>query len=105
MKTALERAGVEPGEVAAVWANRSGLEVADQAEAKAIERVLGPDVKVLAPKLRLGEPMGAGASVSAALAMKGWQEGDEEKSPKGPVLVNALSLGGTNFSVLLRPID
>jgi 3-oxoacyl-[acyl-carrier-protein] synthase II len=105
MRTALERAGVEPGEVAAVWANRSGLEFADQAEAKAIERVLGSDVKVLAPKLQLGEPMGAGASISVALALKGWQEGDEEKSPKGPVLVNALSLGGTNFSVLLRPID
>ncbi|HEX2232846.1 MAG TPA: beta-ketoacyl-[acyl-carrier-protein] synthase family protein [Thermoleophilaceae bacterium] len=105
MRTALERAGVEPGEVVAVWANRCGLEVADQAEARAIERALGADVKVLGPKLKLGEPMGAGASISAALAMKGWQEGDEERSPKGPVLVNALSLGGTNFSVLLRPIE
>ncbi|MEJ7783961.1 MAG: beta-ketoacyl-[acyl-carrier-protein] synthase family protein [Solirubrobacteraceae bacterium] len=103
MRGALERAGVEPGEVAAVWANRCGLGIADEAEAKAIERVLGAEVPVMAPKLGLGEPMGAGASLLAALALKGWQEGDAERSPKGPVLVNSMSLGGTNFSVVLAP--
>ncbi len=104
MRGALERAGVEPGAVAAVWANRCGLTVADEAEAKAIERVLGSEVPVMAPKLLLGEPMGAGASLGVALALKGWQEGDAERSPKGPVLVNSLSLGGTNFSVVLAPL-
>ena len=58
---------------------------------------------MIAPKLMLGEPMGAGASLNAALALKGWQEGDEENSPAGPVLVNSLSLGGTNFSLVLTP--
>jgi 3-oxoacyl-[acyl-carrier-protein] synthase II len=57
----------------------------------------------MAPKLLLGEPMGAGASLGMALALKGWQAGDAEKSPEGPVLVNSMSLGGTNFSVLLTP--
>ena len=65
--------------------------------------MLGADVPVMAPKLLLGEPMGAGASLAAALALKSWQEGDEERSPRGPVLVNAVSLGGTNFSIVLAP--
>jgi 3-oxoacyl-[acyl-carrier-protein] synthase II len=99
MRVALERAGVDPGDVKAIWASRSGLGVADQAESKAIERVFGGDAKVIAPKLLLGEPMGAGAS----LALKGWQEGDEEGSPRGPVVVNSTSLGGTNFSIVLGP--
>ena len=103
MRTALERAGVEPEAVKAVWAARCGLKVFDDAEAAAIERVLGSDAKVIAPKLLLGEPMGAGVSLCAALALKGWQEGDEDASPKGPILVNGASLGGTNFSIVLAP--
>jgi len=87
----------------AVWAARCGLKVVDEAESKAIERVLGDGVRVIAPKLKLGEPMGAGASLNAALALKGWQEGDEDASPQGPILVNSTSLGGTNFSIVLAP--
>jgi 3-oxoacyl-[acyl-carrier-protein] synthase II len=105
MRIALERAGVEPGQVAAVWTAKTGLAPADAAEDAAIDRLFGGDVPRMAPKLKLGEPMGAGPSLSAALAMKGWQEGDEEKSPKGPVVVNATSLGGTNFSVVLAPVS
>jgi 3-oxoacyl-[acyl-carrier-protein] synthase II len=105
MRAALERAGVEPGDVAAVWAARCGLTALDEAEAKAIERVFGGEVPVLAPKLKLGEPMGAGLSLGVALALKGWQEGDEERSPRGPVIANGASLGGTNFSVVLAPPD
>jgi len=103
MRLALERAGVEPSAVSAVWTSRCGLQVADDAEAKAIERVLGSSARVIAPKLLLGEPMGAGPSLCVALALKGWQEGDEEGSPSGPVLVNGVSLGGTNFSIVLGP--
>jgi 3-oxoacyl-[acyl-carrier-protein] synthase II len=105
MRLALERAGVDPGDVVAVWANRNGLAAADDAEAKAIERVFGADVPVLAPKLLLGEPMGAGASLATVLALEGWSRGDDAHSPKGPVVVNSLSLGGTNFSVVLAPAD
>jgi 3-oxoacyl-[acyl-carrier-protein] synthase II len=106
MRLALERGGVEPGSVKAVWSGKSGLGIADGAEDKAIGRLFGDaGVKVLAPKLLLGEPMGAGASLATALALKGWQEGDEEHSPRGPVLVNSTSLGGTNFSILLAPLE
>jgi 3-oxoacyl-[acyl-carrier-protein] synthase II len=105
MRAALERAGVEPGDVAAIWATSCGLPVVDEAEAKAIERVFGEGAKVIAPKLKLGEPMGAGASLNAALALKGWQKGDEEGSPQGPVVVNSASLGGTNFAIVLAPMS
>jgi len=99
MALALERAGVPASEIAAVWAARCGLALADEAEAKAIERLLGPDVKVNAPKLLLGEPMGAGASLNVALAIAAWEHGQDV----GPVLVNSTSLGGTNFAIVLAP--
>jgi 3-oxoacyl-[acyl-carrier-protein] synthase II len=105
MRLALERAGVSPSDVVAVWGNRNGLEIADEAEAKAIERLLSPAVPVLAPKLLFGEPMGAGAALATALALEGWARGDEAHSPRGPVLVNSLSLGGTNISIVLAPFE
>jgi 3-oxoacyl-[acyl-carrier-protein] synthase II len=101
MRLALEHAGVPARELAAVWATRCGLAVADEAEAKAIERVLGTDVKVNAPKLLLGEPMGAGASLSVALALAAW----EHDTDVGPVLINSTSLGGTNFAIVLAPCE
>jgi 3-oxoacyl-[acyl-carrier-protein] synthase II len=103
MRIALERAGVEPGQVVAVWMAKSGLAAVDGAEDAAVGRLLGEGVPRMAPKLQLGEPMGAGPSLSAALALKGWQEGDVEKSPRGPIVVNGTSLGGTNFAVVLAP--
>jgi 3-oxoacyl-[acyl-carrier-protein] synthase II len=99
MRLALDLAGVPPQELAAVWAARCGLSVADEAEAKALERVFGADVKINAPKLALGEPMGAGASLSMALAISAW----EHDSDVGPVLVNSTSLGGTNVAIVLAP--
>jgi 3-oxoacyl-[acyl-carrier-protein] synthase II len=99
MRQALERSGVSAGELAAVWSARCGLAVADEAEAKALERVLGGGVKVNAPKLLLGEPMGAGPSLSVTLALAAWEHGEDV----GPVLVNSTSLGGTNFAIVLAP--
>jgi len=99
MRLALTRSAVPAEELAAVWATRCGLGVADEAEAKAIERVLGADVRVNAPKLLLGEPMGAGASLSIALAIAAW----EHDTDVGPVLINSASLGGTNFAIVLAP--
>jgi 3-oxoacyl-[acyl-carrier-protein] synthase II len=82
-----------------VWASRCGLAVADEAEAKAIERLVGEDIKVNAPKLLLGEPMGAGAPLNVALAIAAWEHGQDI----GPVLINSASLGGTNFAIVLAP--
>jgi 3-oxoacyl-[acyl-carrier-protein] synthase II len=105
MRGALDAAGLSPGDVVAVWSGKTGLSEADAAEDAAIGRVFGSDggPKVLAPKLKLGEPMGAGAQLSVVLALAGWRRGDSEHSPKGPILVNSTSLGGTNFSIALVP--
>jgi len=99
MVLALERAGVDRSEVTAIWSAASGLTAADESERAAIHRVFGDDANVLAPKVFLGEPIGAGGSLNAALALLSWQHG----APAGPVLVNSLSLGGTNFSIVLAP--
>jgi len=106
MTLALERAGVAPRDVVAVWGSATGLTVADRAEARAVARVFGADAPppVIAPKLALGEPMGAGGPLCAALALEGWRRGEEEGSPRGPVLVNSTSLGGTNLSFVLAPL-
>jgi 3-oxoacyl-[acyl-carrier-protein] synthase II len=104
MRGALEQAGLTPQEVVAVWSSRCGLTVPDAAEDAAIARLFGDaPPAVRSPKLSLGEPIGAGAPLSVALALAGWKEGDEEGSPKGPILVNSTSLGGTNFAIALVP--
>jgi 3-oxoacyl-[acyl-carrier-protein] synthase II len=103
MRGALERAGVRAHDVAAIWANRCGLRVIDEAEEAAIAAVFADPPVVISPKLALGEPMGAGGALNAALALKGWEQGDAGLSPRGAVVVNSCSLGGTNFSIVLSP--
>ncbi|HET8627095.1 MAG TPA: beta-ketoacyl-[acyl-carrier-protein] synthase family protein [Thermomicrobiales bacterium] len=102
MRLALAGAGAEPGDVAAVWANATGQRVVDAAEAAAIAR-LGVDAPVIAAKRGLGEPMGAGGALSAALALEGWRQGATDRAPAGLILVNSCSLGGTNFSLAIAP--
>lgn len=100
MRLALEHAGVQPGELAGIWANAAGLEKADGPEALATSRLAGAQsVPVHAPKRTLGEPAGAGAQLAALLAVTGWDNG----LASGPVLINSSSLGGTHISIVLRP--
>jgi 3-oxoacyl-[acyl-carrier-protein] synthase II len=104
MELAMEQAGLAPQDIVAVWSAKSGLELADAAEAAAIARVFGDaSPRVLTPKLTLGEPMGAASTLGLAIALTGWREGHVDESPKGPILVNGMSLGGTNFSIALVP--
>ncbi|WP_198942979.1 beta-ketoacyl-[acyl-carrier-protein] synthase family protein [Actinophytocola xanthii] len=91
MRAALAEAGVDARELAAVWANASGLASVDRPELAAVERV-APGVRVETPKQVLGEPVGAGAQLAIALAT--------QESP-GPVLVNSSSLGGTHVSLVV----
>ena len=102
MRLALERAGLEPADVATVWSSQSGLESADLAERQALARVFGAGDRpgILAPRMILGEPMGAGAPLSAALAAEGWTRGERP----GPALVTSSSLGGTHFSIILGQV-
>ncbi|MEW1720667.1 beta-ketoacyl-[acyl-carrier-protein] synthase family protein [Streptomyces sp. NPDC093109] len=100
MRGALAAAGTETGRLTAIWANAAGLVPVDRPEARALARLAAPHgCPVESPKRILGEPVGAGAQLSAALALTGWREG----GPAGPVLVNSSSLGGTHISLVLSP--
>jgi 3-oxoacyl-[acyl-carrier-protein] synthase II len=99
MRIALEQAELSPSDVRAVWASAAGLGAADRPEERAIRRVFGDGADVRAPRVRLGEPIGAGALVNAVLALKAWEAGES----RGPVLVNSSSLGGTHFAIVLGP--
>ncbi len=102
MRGALRRAGVEAADVGCVWSGLTGHRVADRAELAAIERLFGDGVAVEAPRLALGEPMGAGGSLNAALALLAWSEPDSRVA-RAPALVNSASLGGSAFALALVP--
>jgi 3-oxoacyl-[acyl-carrier-protein] synthase II len=99
MREALRSAGLRPDQISAVWANAAGLAAADRPEQAAVERVFDlAQVRFEAPKRVLGEPIGAGAHLSAVLAIGAWREGAAR-----PVLINSSSLGGTHTSLVLSP--
>jgi 3-oxoacyl-[acyl-carrier-protein] synthase II len=102
MRTAVARAGLEPAQVAVVWSSACGHRRTDAAEAAAIRRVFGAGKVTVAPKLVLGEPIGAGAGLGVALAVQSWAH-PEAGLPSGPALVNSCSLTGTCVSLLLAP--
>jgi 3-oxoacyl-[acyl-carrier-protein] synthase II len=102
MRLALSAAGVGVEAVTDVWTGQAGIRGADAAEDRALDRVFGANghrPRVHAAKRLLGEPLGAGGALGAALAVTGWRRG----MPGGPVLVNSPSLGGTHISILLTP--
>ncbi|MEU1263516.1 beta-ketoacyl-[acyl-carrier-protein] synthase family protein [Streptomyces cellulosae] len=100
MREALRDAELRPDDISAVWANAAGLATADRPEQSAVERVFGEGrVRIEAPKRVLGEPVGAGAQLSAVLAVGAWRDG----AARGPVVVNSSSLGGTHISLVLSP--
>jgi 3-oxoacyl-(acyl-carrier-protein) synthase len=76
-QTALERAiagaladaSIAASDVDVVVSGVSGLRAFDDLEIAAVGRVLGPDVAVTAPKLALGETLGAGGGVGVLAAM------------------------------------
>ncbi|MFN8636602.1 MAG: beta-ketoacyl-[acyl-carrier-protein] synthase family protein [Chloroflexota bacterium] len=108
MRLALERAGLEPSDIGAIWTGLDGHAGIDAAERAAINRVFGDGAldgssgpRLYAPKLLFGEPVGAGASLNAVLALKAWQHGHADLPRGKPALINSCSLGGTNFSIVL----
>ncbi|MFE3001349.1 beta-ketoacyl synthase N-terminal-like domain-containing protein [Nocardia sp. NPDC059246] len=99
MRDALAAAGVSPADLSAVWTAAAGLPVVDGPERRAIDRLgLSANCARPEPKRVLGDPIGAGAQLAAALAITAWQRGGDH----GPVLVNGSSLGGTHTSFVLR---
>ena len=78
---ALLDAGVAPGEVDVVVSGVSGLRAFDEAELVAIERVLGSDTPVVAPKLALGETLGAGGAMGMLAAVAHLQRASGNAAP------------------------
>ena len=99
MRVALEMAGVDASDVVAVWANAAGLSQADEPKRTRSSASSGTNVSVRTPKIKLGEPLGAGGSLNTVLALQAWQHGVDV----GPVVVNSSSLGGTHISLVLVP--
>jgi 3-oxoacyl-[acyl-carrier-protein] synthase II len=66
---ALADAGIEPRDVDLVVSGVSGLRVFDEAELLAIERTVGDHATVVAPKLVLGETLGAGGAMGMLAAI------------------------------------
>ncbi|MBA2462736.1 MAG: ketosynthase chain-length factor [Actinobacteria bacterium] len=123
---ALERAGVGPDEIDAVFADASGTPEADRAEAEAIRTVFGKrteSVPVTAPKSMTGRLYAGGAPLDVAAALLAMRDGvlpptinldepaagceldfvtGEKRSAKlETVLVNARGFGGFNSAMVL----
>jgi 3-oxoacyl-[acyl-carrier-protein] synthase II len=99
MRAALAAAEVDVTDLSAVWSGAAGLPAADRPEHRAVTRVLdGHEVRIERPKEVLGDPVGAGAHLSAVLAIAGWSAGAD-----GPVLLTSSSLGGTHVALVLTP--
>jgi 3-oxoacyl-[acyl-carrier-protein] synthase II len=69
VRQALDDAGIAPGEVDVVVSGLSGLRAFDEAELLGLRRALGEGVCVTAPKLALGETLGAGGAMGMLAAI------------------------------------
>ncbi len=110
---ALADAQLDPSDVDVVCASLSGLHRADEAERAAIERVFGGSgadgVCIAAPKLVLGETLGAGGAFGMAAALA-WFEGARPAvvvSGRAPdevntVVVTSLGFYGNASAVVMR---
>jgi 3-oxoacyl-(acyl-carrier-protein) synthase len=127
MTIALDRAGVGPGEIDAIFVDATGTPEADAAEVDAIRQVFGDraeQVPVTAPKTMVGRLYGGGAPLDVAAALLAIRDGvlpptinldqpangasldfvrDEAREAKlETVLVNARGFGGFNSAIVLR---
>lgn len=109
MLEALVDARAQAQDVDLVVSSIAGLEPFDGAEISAIRRVLGEDVPVTAPKLDLGETLGASGAM-AILAAIAFLHGDASpravrgtlRSPIRTTLVTALGYYGSASALVLR---
>jgi 3-oxoacyl-[acyl-carrier-protein] synthase II len=72
IKQAIERAGMSPADVDAIYAHATSTPIGDIAETKAIKQALGArayEIAVCSPKSQLGHLVGAAGAVSAVAAV------------------------------------
>ncbi|WP_217697920.1 beta-ketoacyl-[acyl-carrier-protein] synthase family protein [Sinomonas mesophila] len=112
MREALELAGLAPGDVAEVWAADCGWEEHDRPQREAVQRVLGPDARRESAWTAVGEPIGVGGLLRAALAARrlgarasgGAGTPASTRTSGGAVVVSASSWGGTHVCLVLAPL-
>ncbi|MET0965677.1 MAG: beta-ketoacyl-[acyl-carrier-protein] synthase family protein, partial [Nakamurella sp.] len=98
IRAAIGAAGLQPGDIGDVWLAAAGHRSTDFAEAEVLTTVFGPAVRPNrhAPKIPLGEPMGVGGALCAALAICNWRD----RNPT-PALINTMSLTGSNACLVI----
>ncbi len=101
MRGAVARTDLGVAQVSSIWKSSFGHRALDQAEARAIQRLLPHERPVFAPKMFLGEPLGAGGPMNVSLALRRWRTGITAEP--GLALVNSSSLGGVHISIALKP--
>ncbi|GAA3645851.1 hypothetical protein GCM10022267_35650 [Lentzea roselyniae] len=99
---ALLDAATSPDEIGDVWLAAAGLGTADNAERAAVTRCLPAGVKIHAPKLTVGEPLGVGGALTALLA---WDDMTRHRTGSRASLVNSSSLGGAHVSIVITRGD
>jgi 3-oxoacyl-(acyl-carrier-protein) synthase len=107
---AVGEARVDPSmEIDLVVSGVSGLRPFDKAELAGIARAVRPDVAVVAPKAVLGETLGAGGAMAAAVAIACMGEGSRiplvagaARAPIRTVLLTSLGYYGNASAVVLR---
>lgn len=127
MSIALQNAGVEPGDVGAIFADAAGTPEGDALEVAAITEVFGDaSIPVTAPKSMVGRLYGGGAPLDVAAALLAMRDGcipptinldqpadgnklnfvtgKPQKAELDTVLVNARGFGGFNSALVLRKV-
>jgi 3-oxoacyl-(acyl-carrier-protein) synthase len=112
IRSALADARLAPRDVDVVASGVSGLRAFDRAELAGIERVLGKETCVAAPKALYGETLGAGGAMAMATALA-WFDGAEVapvvrgNAPTKPNVAVVTSMGfyGNASAVVLRRIS
>ncbi|MEO8876799.1 MAG: beta-ketoacyl synthase N-terminal-like domain-containing protein [Polyangiaceae bacterium] len=106
---ALEEAQIKPSSVDVIASGMAGYPMFDEAELDAIERTVGKDVAVAAPKAFLGETLGAGGALAlgAGLAWLGGAKPSPIVRSKinhtiETVLVTSLGFYGNASAVVMR---
>ena len=109
IEAALADAGIAPAEVDVVLSSVSGLRAFDEAELLAIGRVAGSDTCVVAPKLALGETLGAGGAMGMLAAIAWLTEGARSYVLRGALrgaprtaLVTTMGYYGNSSALVMR---
>jgi 3-oxoacyl-[acyl-carrier-protein] synthase II len=130
MRTAIERAGVDPGRVGYINAHGTSTPLGDAAETRAIKAVFGDhayELAVSSTKSMMGHTFGAAGAIEAIMCVLAVRDGvlpptinyrnpdpecdldyvpnESRKAKVDVALSNAMGLGGHNGCVLLGRVD